>query len=284
MSKNLIVLGFVFSIAITAAGQNKSASALPAACENACSIPSGLCHFQRASYLLHGREDSMADCIRSDAQLFDTLAPITRTLLGIEELDKVIANPSGVTGRLIDLRFEQAAARIVLARLHLNARETDDAERAMKEAGTVYLSLFQAERGSSTFAESGPKIAAGLLRCGMATDALRVLSALPPGSSARAYLTAEAFFSIGDRQAASQSYEQWIASGCQSDVVMLLDDEYGRRWTLLLTSKPAKQSRCEQIPQELRSRLETLNQLFHHPNNLPVRSYPGDLFPASAHY
>jgi hypothetical protein len=284
MSKKLIVLGFVFGIAVTIAAQEKPPSTLPAACEKVCSIPSGLCHLQRASYLLHGRQDSIADCVRSDIPALDALALIPQTLLGIQELDSAIANPSGVTARLIDLRFEQAGARIALAHLYLREGDINGADRAMKEAGTLYLSLFEEERRSAAFTESGPKIAAGLLRCGMATEALRVLSALPAGSSGRAYLSAEALFSLEDRQAAAQSYEQWIASGCQYDVVMLLDDQYGRRWTLLLQSKPLRQTRCEQMPQELRSRLETLNEAFHHPNNLPAQSYPGVLFPARADY
>ena len=279
-----IVLPLLFSAALLAVIQGQLSQAAPlGSCEKSCSISIGECHLQRAGYLLHGYDKSAADCVRAEFPSFDALSPVARAVLGIKEIDAAVANPGGLEKYVNDLRLEQAGARIALANLYLKEEKTEAAKSSFVEAGSFYLSLFQAARGSANFVELGPAIAAGLLRSGMPVEALEVLKALPE-SSARAYLAAEVFFSIGNRQAAAENYEKWISSDCQFDPVMLLNDEYGRKWTLLIQASSSKLSRCEQVPQELRSRLETLNEVFRHPNNLPARSYPAILFPARADY
>ena len=281
--KNM-VFAVLFGAAVLTVVQGQLSQAGPlASCEKSCSISPGECHLQKAGYLLHGYEKSVADCVRPEFPFFEALSPVARTVLGIKEIDAAVANPVGLEKYMNDLRLEQAGARIALARLYLKEEKTEAAKSSFLEAGSLYLSFFQAARGAANFVELGPAIAGGLLRSGMPVEALEVLKVLPE-SSARAYLTAEVFFSIGNRQAAAENYEKWISSDCQFDPVMLLNDEYGRKWTLLIQGRPSMLSRCEQVPQELRSRLETLNEVFRHPDNLPARSYPGILFPARAHY
>lgn len=272
----------IFSFSFCVSGQDKplQQEKQQDLCNKECIKSIGLCHLQTALYLIHGRDPAESECLRTELSSLDTLEERPRLLLGIKELNSVIANPSGINVELNVVELELANAKIELAHTFFDTGNIDDAEKAMKEAGEVYLRLYKEKKSQDV----ALKAVTGLLRSGMTIDALKILSEFSPTDPNRSYLMAEALFSIGNRKSAAAQYEHWIKLDCQSEAIMILNDEYGKRWSLLLLSKPKKQSPCEQLPQELRSRLETLKQQFGHPNNLPVRSYAGTLFPTQADY
>jgi tetratricopeptide (TPR) repeat protein len=278
----LLVVGAITIFSFCANGQDNAPQKETGqdVCNKECVKSVGLCHLQKALYLIHGRDTTEIECIRTELHSLDALEEVPKLLLGIKEINAAIANPLGINVELSSIKLELAGAKITLAHTFFDLGNIDDAEKAMKEAGEIYLTLFKEKKSQSIVL----KVAAGLLRCGMTIDALKILKELPPTDPNRNYLMGEAFYSIGDRKNAANNYEDWIKLDCQSEAIMLLNDEYGKKWSLLLLSKPEKQSPCEQLPQELRSRLETLKQQFGHPNNLPIQSYPGTLFPTRADY
>ena len=284
MAKIVFPVGIIAACALWIAGQGiQGTRGLDQnACSNECVESVGLCHLQRALFLLHGRDLATEECVRREFQRLDSLVGIDRILLGIDELDKVIANPSGIRVELRVVKLERAASKIELARLFLESNEIDKADSAMKEAGTAYFALLGELKDVPNRNNLLPTIVSGLLRCGMTLEAMDVLSKLPQSDPNRAYLMAEAYFSIGDRKNAAKYYENWLKLKCQSELLMLVNDEYGKRWSLLASSKPTRQDRCEQLPEDIRSRFEVLNQQFGHPNNLPKNNYPSVVFPAQA--
>jgi hypothetical protein len=231
-------------------------------------------------YLLgrHEYDFSTSRCIKAEHASLDTLDPIGRTEQGIRELEAVVSQPSGVVLSQTELRLEMAAAKTALSKLYLASGNLVKADRTMQDAVASYLLLSPKDNGASTSQSLITKIAIGLIRCGKGLDALRELNRLPINNPDRAYLSAEIFFNLGSREISADKYEQWIALGCKSELVMLTNDEYGSNWTFLLEPKPKDFGLCEQLPVELRSRFDSLFQQFAHPNNLPTKNFPSILF------
>jgi hypothetical protein len=284
-SSGVLIICFLLGSSLSAGAQ----SAAPpieqgSSCVVSCIVSSGLCHHQRALYFLRGYEYSLPKCLLSDLHSLPHAEDVSRIKLGLHELEVAIANPSGLAETNMQLRIEKAEALTALAYAQISSGEPGPAGQSMDQAAAAYHVLVREEGESREFEALIPRIAVGFIRCGRAADALSLLIRRRPNDPDRLYLWAEASFSIGARKDAARTYEDWIAGGCQSEVTMLTNDEFGVRWTLLFSKKPEHLSRCEQLPSELRTRLETLRQQFHHPDNLPPHNYDAMLFPASADY
>lgn len=251
-------------------------------CDQSCQNASGSCHWRLALYLLHGFESALPECLGMKGTSLSNMPPISRVLLAIKELDIAIANPTGISQDLVALRMEKGAAYINLAHLYVGDRDMHAAAEAFRDAARVYHSISLGQGGSPERYELVSRVASGLIRAGVPLESIDLMQSLPPSYPDRLYLTAEALFSLSNRSEAAKFYELWIASGCQSGISMITDDEYGKRWALLLSKTPGTQTKCEQLPMELRSRLETLRSQFQHPDNIPAHSYPAILFPEHA--
>jgi len=251
------------------------------ACEETCPTSPGRCHWQIAQYLFHGGEATLPPCFDSRQTSVSDLKPTARVLLGIQQLNLALANPSGITRSLLAVHMEKAAAYVNLAHLYFEAHDSQAASAALGSAAREYRSILS-DLTNEPSQELIDRLASGLIRAGAPLDAIMALERLPVSDSSRSYLAAEALFSLGDRSGAALYYETWIAGGCQSDIYMVTYNEYGRLWTLLPLKRPSTQTRCEQLPAELRVRLETLREQFRHPDNIPRNSYPSVPFPDHA--
>jgi hypothetical protein len=237
------------------------------------------CHYRRSVFLLHDTYDANDRQFLPDLDTINSMAKRERLLLGMAELKVVSDDPTGINLPRYGVELEQASARLSLAYYYERNRDFSAFERERELARQQFLALFtQASSSEPDKLRLAPTIALRLLRCGASADALRVTSALNENDSARDYITAEIQFSLGDRKGASESYERWLKSGCEYEPMMLLSDEYGKKWGLLLRSQPSNQKRCEQLPTEIRTRLENLYEIYGHPNNLPKRSFPATIF------
>ena len=271
----LVVSASAFAQAPPQVGGEKLAS-----CEKLCpDIPAVTCHIDRALYLLRGWDAAMSPCVEAEMHSHKNLVrSISGILLGIQELNESTAIASGKD--LTKFQLYEAAAQVELAHAYIDAGDTQSANEALQQAAERYLTLFKTMEKFPDFPATGHKIASGLIRAGRPVDALTVLSRLPPDDSERLYLWAESLFSMGARAAAAMAYEQWIAAGCQSDLAMLADDEFGPAFTFLVFPGPTNQNKCERMPEELRGRLRGLQGEFFHPNNIPAKNTPSTPFPA----
>ncbi|MBX3281993.1 MAG: hypothetical protein KF756_05895, partial [Acidobacteria bacterium] len=252
-------------------------------CASMCS-KDGDCYFEKAMYSLHGYEYSDRDrlaCLDPEYKKeTDALPQLARTINGVRDLESAVKDPIRTHLTKRDLLFELAAAKTYLSQVYFETNDLQSAERSMTEASDIYLSLADLNKNEKNAGTLIPKIVAGLLRCSKPVAALKVLSQLPGDSADRAYLTAEIYFSLGDRKLAAKAYEDWITLGCSDQLFMSLYDAYGQRWMLMYKKSNKKQSLCRQLPLELRTRVEALRMQFGHPNNIPVQGDPAKLFPA----
>lgn len=247
-------------------------------CDGHCPGSPGFCHWRLAVYLLRGTETEFPQCVVAQLGALKSLDSTQRILLGIKELDASISNPAGIKQPIGELQFEKGGAYIDLAHSYESAGDLQSAQTAFRNAVSVYHSIEIGKGTSSGGDGMAGRIASGMIRAGDYTAAISSLRNLSESNPDRLYLTAEALFALQNPADAANYYERWIKSGCNSHLYMITDDSYGEKWSLLLLKQPAKQSKCEQLPAELRSRLETLNHQSGHPNNIPVHSYPATLF------
>jgi hypothetical protein len=252
-------------------------------CEDSCQSSVGFCHWRLAIYLLRGYETELPQCIRAQLNDFKNLQASPRILLGIQELDAALANPAGINQPSNDLLLEKGGAFIDLAHSYMETGDLRAASDSLKKSVRVYQTVKLDELDHLQRDELTGRIASGMIRAGDPLAAIDYLRNLSPTSPDLPYLTAEAFFALQDHADAANYYELWIKDGCESRPYMLTDDEYGEKWSLLVSRRPANQTKCEQLPEELRLRLKTLLVKFGHPNNLPVNSYPAIVFPGSPH-
>lgn len=234
----------------------------------------GVCHMRIANYLLHGNRAQTESCRLIAMGEVRSMEPDAKTLLAIAELQLALDVGVDSAVQREEILFEQAAAYIRLSGQYDERADYERSTRSLDSSASIYLALFDRLSVRVDFAETVPRIVAGLLRCGRLSDALSMLEKLPEGNSAREYLTAEILFSRGNRRAAALGYEKWLASGCTFDEVMLMNDEFGLVSSRWLLSRPINQTRCEQIPLELVTRLDSLNRWYGHPANLPKRRFP----------
>jgi hypothetical protein len=246
-------------------------------CDAHCPESHGFCHWRLAVFFLRGIEAELPQCVSAQLSALKNLDSTHRILLGIRELDAAISNPAGIEQPISELQLEKGGAYIDLAHSYNAAGDMQSAQAAFRNAVGVYQSI---ETGKGTSSRDGiaGRIASGMIRANDPMAAISSLQNLPQSNPDRLYLTAEALFAVQNRADAAKYYELWIKNGCNSHLYMLTDDSYGEKWSLLLLKQPTKQSKCEQLPAELRSRLETLNHQFGHPNNIPAHSYPATLF------
>jgi hypothetical protein len=277
------VLLFLGGSAVAQQSGSLGAESLLPNCDASCVPSPGICHHQRAAYLLRGFEYSMPECLLSQVRSLSRAGEAPRIEQGLVELEKAISDPSGLRATRTELQVERADALISLAYAQIRATQPRLAGETMKRAEAAYQAIVEPTGESQEVKPVLPRIAEGLIRSGAIPGALTLLTRLPPSDPQRLYLWAEALFSIGAREDAANGYEQWIVAGC-STPTMLTDNEFGEQWTLLSSKKPANLKPCEQLPKELRTRLETLRQEFHHPNNLPAQNHEGILFPARADF
>jgi hypothetical protein len=86
-------------------------------------------------------------------------------------------------------------------------------------------------------------------------------------------ITADALFALGTGNEAGKAYEQWIANGkCLSGYRNWSWEPPSSHPLVLLLPKWANDA-CAALAPELRARLETLQRLFGHPNNLPKKNF-----------
>jgi tetratricopeptide (TPR) repeat protein len=262
-------------IAALMAGTQSAVAQIGPACAQSCSQDPASCHYERSQFLLTGHADMSSPCMREFEQATKKMDRATGLDQTVQELDQaIIALPPG-SDKITTLKLEKAAALIALARMRLQADDLIAAEVYLSRSADVYKDLLKSSAVRSNDAELRTQIAVGLLRCGRPLEALATLKELPPDNGERMYLRAEIFFALGEREEAASAYETWIAAGCVSELPLLSQDEWGEKWAFAysITSKP--QTKCQQLPSELRSRLDTLREEFGHPGNLPKHQFPG---------
>jgi tetratricopeptide (TPR) repeat protein len=208
------------------------------------------------------------------AERTESMDAISRFRLAIEELDLAMADKTWSSKDVLHMQFDKAATEISLGRAFIEAGDLQLAGQAFQQSADIYEKLAASLDDSPNSHLSLVEVSAGLIRCGKPLNALKILARLSANDDDGLYLRGEAMMVMGDRENAAALYEKWISTGCSSHLAFLADDEFGKRWSFLLNMKPKDQTKCEQLPQELRSRLETLRTQFGHPNNLPVRSFP----------
>jgi len=268
---------------VTSPGENSGQRQI-SSCKGSCPALAGFCHWRVALYLLRGYESGLPTCVTIDRSLISTMPLKDRFRLGIEELNQAIADPSGVDAEKVSLEAEKAAAYIDLAHSYLGSGDDELGGEAFENAVQIYRTMRPSQTNASDAPDSVAAVASGLIRAGAPLKALELLRSLPERSPDRLYLSAEALFTLQDRAGAGVYYQQWLDSGCRSELFMLTHDSYGKEWALLLPKSPKVQTKCEQLPAELRSRLEGLRDQFGHPDNIPSHSYPASLFPDHADY
>ena len=273
MSRQLLVLVMMLFLSVPSRAQVKPA------CDLDCSNDSGTCHLQRAQVLLSGDEGDSLGCNRGLAENDAKLSQDDRLRRSIVELDEAISAGDLSLTNLTTAKFDKAAALVVLGGKQLALGDPAGAEHRFSDAALIYMSFLNASTTNPT-PELLSRIAVGLFRCGRPVQAFEAIDHLQSHSSDREYLTAEALMAIGQRKLAASAYEDWISSGCVSRLSMLADDEFGERWLFLPLRTPREQTKCEQMPTELRSRLSTLHTEYGHPANIPQRSFPSEPFPA----
>ncbi|HMJ09082.1 MAG TPA: hypothetical protein VK468_08755 [Pyrinomonadaceae bacterium] len=249
-------------------------------CERLCLNSVVQCHFKKANYLLRNRvaiNDDIAQCIADEFEK-SKLEPPARLRLGVAEMEKTMAQPGGLPLTRTELGLMLADAKVSLAHRYLESNELESSEAFTKEAVNLYISLIPKDSDTAKSQDLVLRIAVGLIQCGRSAEALKVIHKIPTGNAAVAYLSAEAFFALASRGLAAAEYEKWINLGCKSEFMMLLTNEYHEQWTFLGRTEPPGLTICEQMPTELRSRLETLRRQFGHPNNIPERSFPGPFY------
>jgi tetratricopeptide (TPR) repeat protein len=248
-------------------------------CMRFCAQDPTSCHDERSQILFSGVTDSSSSCMRAYAQTTEKMDYATRLRTAIQELDQALSEATLGRDKRISFQLDKAAALISLAGTQLTAGDIEATQGTLSQAADIYKAIRSAatEPGDAGLTA---RIAVGLLRCGKPLEALAALQDLPPHNGERMYLTAEFLNTLGQRKAAALAYENWISGGCVSKLALLSEDEFGEKWVFTVPMTPRVQTRCEQLPAELRSRLDTLRMEFGHPRNLPERTFPAEPFPA----
>jgi hypothetical protein len=117
--------------------------------------------------------------------------------------------------------------------------------------------------------------ASGLLASYHAPAALRVILEHPGVQHDREILRvkADALLALGSGREASLAYEQWIGQGKCISAYRNWPGEPRMGHPLVLLMPKGTNDPCAALAPELRVRLETLQRLFGHPNNLPKKNY-----------
>jgi hypothetical protein len=87
------------------------------------------------------------------------------------------------------------------------------------------------------------------------------------------HLKADALLVLGSGKEAALAYEQWIGQGKCAGFYRNWPGEPRRGHPLVLLMPKDTNDACAALAPELRVRLETLQRLFGHPNNLPRKNY-----------
>jgi tetratricopeptide (TPR) repeat protein len=251
-----------------------------------CSSDGWRCHDERATALLFGKW-----CSDGQEKVVTAMDLASKLRLGILELEMEASlhpNPNDVQEQNIQATI--GGAEILLARIYMQQDRFEQAEVELSKATKVYRQLVTNILADAYPHQTPPDpeveqhrrvdllldIAVGLIRCGKQLESIALLAKIPSNDKERMYLRAEALFSMGDRADAARVYEEWINMGCHYRLRMFTDDEYGYpAWTILWnmgTRRVNKTSPCENLPPELRARLEDLRQRYDHPKNLPSQN------------
>jgi tetratricopeptide (TPR) repeat protein len=266
---------FVLLTFVTASAQQTTET-----CEQACSRNYAECHYEHAQVLLTGTRQDASDCLRLYEKNIASMDNLKRVQESVTELDAAIIGESWPEATKTRLQFEKAASLIAEAGMQVNRGEISVASAALSRACDIYVAQASSQINQGND-DTTAQLATGFLRCGRPISGLETLNRLQKNSSEKMYLTAELLFAIGQREEAAVAYEKWIAAGCISPLDMLSKNEFGEKWTFMYMTSPPGQTKCQQLPSELRIRLETLQGEFAHPANLPKKSYPARPFPVT---
>jgi tetratricopeptide (TPR) repeat protein len=283
LANNLVWIGavLVFSAVFPLFGQSndlQSDDFFTETCEETCPHSIKECHYERAQiFLYRAILGAPLACSMIKSSELNALGKLERQVLGIEELSNAVGQLSEKSAKYYKWKLELASAKIELAETYRNKDDYEDFINILDEAGCIYFSIAeQTVHSNNSYLIRTAAI--GLIRTGRSLDAVRILKAWSTDDPERSYLIAESLFSLGNRSAASTEYESWISTGCNSKLALIVNNGYRDTWTFLPSRQAADLSLCEQLPMELRSRLENLHRQYGHPNNLPRKSIPSDLF------
>jgi hypothetical protein len=238
----------------------------------------GLCHFTLGMFFLKGTQKNLPGCITKSIIGMQSDKSVNAIKKGIAELNLVLQDPKGLQVSAEDLRIIRAGAFTVLSRLYFRNGDHAQSEDALSSAKGIYHDLL--DQTSMLAKRSIVKISVGLIKVGNPAESLAALQRLPLNDPLREYLSAEALFTMGDRQGAAKEYSRWIALKCESSPIMLSSDEYGeQKWSYLLPKGSGKVNRCKYLPEELRSRLEALKKETPYLRNLPSENHIPLQFP-----
>jgi tetratricopeptide (TPR) repeat protein len=232
----------------------------------------GICHFSIAMSLLGRNSQLQPECLNKQKVSFPTNGSEDEIRLAIGELETAKRTAFSVSPESIDLF--RAGAFIELGQTYLRRGDTTRAEEAFSSAQNIYRTLLQAAPRPDSIAA----IAIGFLRSGDPKDSIIAAAELNQHSPMRTYLIAEALFSLGDREGAAREYTAWIDTGCASPLIAMTNDDYGEGWWTYLFSNDKSLGACEQLPAELRTRLEALRDQTGHLGNLPKSNKPPPLY------
>jgi hypothetical protein len=117
--------------------------------------------------------------------------------------------------------------------------------------------------------------ASGLLKSYHAPAALRLILEHPniQGDPRILRIKADALLALGLDKEAALTYEEWIGRGKCGSIYRNWPGEPRLGHPIVLLMPKGTNDPCAALAPELRVRLETLQRLFGHPNNLPRKNY-----------
>ena len=117
--------------------------------------------------------------------------------------------------------------------------------------------------------------ASGLLKSYHAPAALKLILEHPEvkDDSNILHIEADALLELGSGEKAASVYEQWIGQGKCAGFYRNWPGEPRLGHPVVLLMPKGTNDPCAALAPELRVRLETLQRLFGHPNNLPKKNY-----------
>jgi tetratricopeptide (TPR) repeat protein len=222
-----------------------------------------------------------------------TIVPVSRAISNEDhglpvwslESKKALCDYSGKPDDAALNHHNAARAHLELGRRYLKEASDQSSTEKLQTAHTEFEQAAQEFR--SYMAQAVPpkdrlyqlwSTTSGLLESGYPLEALELIFQHPEAhqDSTVLHLTADALFDLGAREAAAHAYEKWVAEGKCSGYYRSWYGEVNMTGEHLpfLVSAHTPKNPCNFLPPELRTRLESLNQVFQHPSNLPKRNYP----------
>jgi len=191
-----------------------------------------------------------------------------------------VADASPVQKASSHYRAAEAHRNLALKYLEEAAdRNLDDrlvqAQVEFDRAAEEYLSDASSVDGEVGEAQRIIWASSGLLSAYHALAALRLLLEHPEVQYDPEIqrIKADALLALGSGKEAGLAYEQWIGQGACKSSYRNWPGEPRLGHPIVLMMPKSANGGCEALAPELRTRLETLQRLFGHPNNLPKKNY-----------